>query len=221
MKGKRLEIKAGDTFGKWTVLEEVEPKIYPSGRESRMFRCVCECGTIKTIKISGLTNGTSRSCGCLMREKAAERATRHGFSKHPLFPVYWEARHRCESPTNKDFQNYGGRGIKFCEEWKQNPSAFFEWADRNGYKQGLQLDRKNNDGDYCPENCHFVSPKENARNRRITTRLEDGTPLLDVYDRAVVKRVSYTTFAARVIRYGWDIQKALHEPAKKIGVCHG
>lgn len=210
----KLEIKSGDQYNRWTVLEEVEPRAYKS-RKIRMFRCRCECGRIGIVIGSQLKHGHSKSCGCLQKEKTVEMGTRHGFSKHPLFPVYWEARHRCESPTNKDFTNYGGRGIKFCEEWKQNLSAFFEWAECNGYKHGLQLDRKDNNGDYCPENCRFVSPKENARNRRITLRLEDGTPLLDVYDRAEVKCVSRSTFVARVTKSGWDVQRALHEPVKR------
>lgn len=213
----KLEIKAGDTFGKWTVLEEAEPKAYPDGRKYRMFRCVCECGCIGIVRGTKLNCGRSKSCGCLQKERTMEMFTKHGFSKHPLYPVYWEARHRCESPTNKDFPNYGGRGIKFCENWKQDPNTFFEWVNCNGYKPGLQLDRKDNNGDYCPENCHFVSPKENARNRRTTTRVEDGTPLLDVYDRAVVKCVSRSTFANRVRRLGWSVEKALTTPSRYHG----
>lgn len=84
-----------------------------------------------------------------------------------LFNLWQTMKSRCENPRREKFKDYGDRGIKVCEEW-QNASNFVLWALNNGYKKGLQLDRKNNDGDYCPNNCHFVTPKENSRNRRNT-----------------------------------------------------
>ena len=77
---------------------------------------------------------------------------------------------RCENPNRPNYKNYGGRGIKVCEEWHE-ASNFIRWALNNGYKRGLQLHRIDNDGDYCPENCRFVTPKENSRNRRNTKLL--------------------------------------------------
>lgn len=76
-------------------------------------------------------------------------------------------RNRCENPKREKYKDYGGRGIKVCDEW-HNVSNFVSWALNNGYEKGLQLDRKDNNGNYCPENCHFVTPKENSRNRRNT-----------------------------------------------------
>lgn len=87
-----------------------------------------------------------------------------------LFNVWQTMKGRCENPNRQKYKDYGGRGIKVCEEW-QSASNFVLWALRNGYEKGLQLDRINNDGDYCPENCRFVTPKENSRNRRNTKRL--------------------------------------------------
>ena len=72
--------------------------------------------------------------------------------------------HRCENPKREKYKIYGGRGISVCEEWR-NPVAFMDWAYSNGYAPGLQLDRIDNDGNYCPENCRFVTPSQNSCNR--------------------------------------------------------
>lgn len=96
----------------------------------------------------------------------------HGISTdHPdLYGVWCSMKSRCENPNRPKYKDYGGRGIKVCEEW-HDVGVFAEWAFANGYKPGLQIDRENNNGDYCPSNCRFVTPKENSRNRRNTKRL--------------------------------------------------
>lgn len=97
---------------------------------------------------------------------------KHGLYKEnaALFNTWQTMKGRCENPNRLKYKDYGGRGIKVCEQWHE-ASNFIRWALKNGYKHGLQIDRINNDGDYCPENCRFVTPKENSRNRRNTKRL--------------------------------------------------
>lgn len=98
---------------------------------------------------------------------------KHGFSvTHPnLFGVWETMRSRCYNRNRKKYKDYGARGIRVCDEWNSNASAFCEWALSNGYKDGMQLDRIDNNGNYEPSNCRFVSPKENSRNRRNTVYL--------------------------------------------------
>lgn len=98
-------------------------------------------------------------------------------AEHPR--AYYEHRDimsRCYNKRNKNYKDYGGRGIKVCAEWHDR-TVFCAWAVEHGIEKGLQLDRIDNNGDYCPENCHYVTPKQNSNNRRNTWRLEDGTPL--------------------------------------------
>lgn len=97
---------------------------------------------------------------------------KHGLYKDnvSLFNTWQTMKNRCENPNRQKYKDYGGRGIKVCEEWHEAKN-FILWALSNGYKKGLQLDRINNNGDYCPENCRFVTPKQNSRNRRNTKRL--------------------------------------------------
>lgn len=87
-----------------------------------------------------------------------------------LFSIWQSMKSRCENPNRVKYKDYGGRGIKVCAEW-MNAENFVRWALQNGYAEGLQLDRIDNDGNYCPENCRFVTPKENSRNRRNTKSL--------------------------------------------------
>jgi hypothetical protein len=127
--------------------------------------CKCDCGGESRALSGGLRRGYTKSCGCLRREVAANKATTHGMSEHPLYKVLHNMKQRCQNTKLLQFKDYGGRGISVCEEW-QDPSAFFNWALANGWKRGLQIDRKDNDGNYEPVNCRFVTPKENSNNRR-------------------------------------------------------
>lgn len=87
--------------------------------------------------------------------------------------VYWHMKGRCENPTNNRWSRYGGRGIKICDEWKYNRKAFDKWAWANGFKIGLTLDRIDNNGDYTPNNCRFVTHKENVKNSSLLKLTDD------------------------------------------------
>lgn len=90
-------------------------------------------------------------------------------NKH-LYNVWTTMLHRCNDPKRKKYKDYGGRGISVCPEWN-DPNVFIDWAEQNGYELGLQLDRIDNNGNYAPDNCRWVTPKENSRNRRNTVFL--------------------------------------------------
>lgn len=223
--GKKLEIKAGDKFGKWTVLEEAEPYVAPCGEKYRRFKCRCKCGVEKEIPVGRLSGSHSKSCGCLSKEVFADnmrkaqkiRASQASHTKElypELYSVLNAAIQRCTNQNSPDYKNYGGRGICVCDEWMTDRKKFVEFALAKGWKKGLQMDRENNNGNYDPFNVRFVEPKVNVRNRRMTTRNVDGTPLVEVYEKAGVKCVTYSTFATRV-RRGWAIEKALTTPALK------
>lgn len=97
---------------------------------------------------------------------------KHGLYRNnaALFNVWNTMKSRCENPNRQNYINYGGRGIKVCKEWC-DAKDFVIWALNNGYEKGLQLDRIDNDGNYEPSNCRWVTPKENSRNRRNTKHL--------------------------------------------------
>lgn len=129
--------------------------------------CLCECGVRKTIRANNLINGNTKSCGCLNRERLSSGAlAKHRLKTHPLYSVWMGVRQRCQKEYCKSFKDYGGRGIKVCDEWAKDFMPFYNWAVNNGYKKGLQLDRINNNGDYEPSNCQFITQKENLRKTR-------------------------------------------------------
>jgi len=113
-----------------------------------------------------LRKGTVKSCGCLESENRHDRLKKstHGLSKLPIYYVWKSMKSRCLRKTDKRYSRYGGRGISICNEWLNNPEAFIEWANGSGYKKGLSIDRKNNDGNYSPDNCRFIIISKNNRN---------------------------------------------------------
>lgn len=109
----------------------------------------------------------TNSCGCVGDKKNKERLTIHGLKKSRIYKQWQGIKGRCYNKKNKVYKNYGGRGITVCDEWKNDFKAFYDWAMANGYKEGLQIDRRDNDGNYCPENCRFVTRMVNTQNTRL------------------------------------------------------
>jgi hypothetical protein len=198
----------GKRFGRWTV----ERFSHQPLTSAAYFLCRCDCGRDRAVLISSLIAGKSQSCGCMRVEHATSKATKHGLSHLPEYKVWNGMITRCQNPNYTEFQNYGGRGIKVCPEWQGSPEKFIEWARRNGYREGLQLDRRDVDGDYEPSNCRFVTPKVNVRNRRCTRRLtafgENKTLQEWIED---VRCVAPKALQSR-LRDGWDIEKAISTP---------
>ena len=172
--GNKLDLR-GQVFHWLTVLRE-------NGRDkynSVLWLCRCKCGNVVTVRGSDLRRGFTTSCGCYQRERTVEAHTTHGMRKTRLYCVWAAMLVRAgvnKGASEKDKHNYQDRGIDVCDEWLVFEN-FRDWALSHGYKEGLQIDRRDNDKGYCPENCRWVTPKENASNRRNTIRLEDGTPL--------------------------------------------
>jgi len=158
----------GEKFNRWTVLEYL-------GKTK--WRCVCDCGVEKDVYGQSLRDGTSKSCGCLNIEKVSIRSKKHGLSNHPIYGVYHDMLARCTNPKHKRFDCWGGRGIIVCDEWLDKESgfmSFYEWATNNGWDKKLQLDRRNNNGNYEPSNCRFLTPRMNSMNTRVQSNNTSG-----------------------------------------------
>ena len=161
----------GDKLGVWTVVG-IEKRRVGSKKDLRSYLIwECQCG--KRVQC---TNCASKSrlnpLGCascsqkVLAKRGADSACYiNGISKESLGPVWRDMHYRCERPSCKAYPNYGGRGISVCPEWSDF-LVFKEWAMQNGYSKGLHLDRIDNDGNYTPENCRFVTAKINENNRR-------------------------------------------------------
>lgn len=163
----------GERFGRLTVIEEAGRS---NGRQV-LWKCQCDCGKECVVVSQSLRNGTTSSCGCFLREVI----TKHGKRHHPLYRVWASIMTRTGVFKGSDEYTkkcYAERGITVCKEWR-DPDVFITWALSHGYSKGLQIDRTDNSRGYEPENCRFVSAKQNTNNRRCTLRLDDGTPLAE------------------------------------------
>ena len=158
---EKIDIKTNSRYGKLIIIKEISPLKYGKNKFRRML-CKCDCGKIKKITLSHLRTGNIVSCGCYRLEKQ----TKHGLKKHPLYGVWKGIKKRCRNEKEKCYEYYGGRGISVYQEWIENFIPFFKWALENGYKKGLEIDRINNNGNYEPKNCRFITHKENCQNRR-------------------------------------------------------
>ena len=135
--GNRIDL-TGHRFGRLVVLERAEDHITKSGKNVKRWNCLCDCGNKTIVRHGNLRNGKTTSCGCLHKEKVGAINRTHGLStKHGrLYPLWKSIKYRCYNKNAKSYKDYGGRGIKMCDEWLNNPKAFCDWAVANGYKEG-------------------------------------------------------------------------------------
>ena len=151
------------------LIKEVKPYINPNtGQKLRKGLFQCVCGNKFETCMSSIKSGNTKSCGCHQKRASSEVNTKHGNSHHPLYRVWIDMRGRCYNKNIKQYKNYGGRGVAICDEWSNNFKMFYDWAIKNGWERGLQIDRIDNDGNYKPLNCRFITQIENVRNSRVT-----------------------------------------------------
>ena len=167
-------IKAGDRYGRLTVVSLIKEGVYKCGKKYRKWLCVCDCGKTNEVTESNLRCGSVRSCSCLRDELLRDRHLTHGCSMHGnedrLYRVWTSMKNRCENPRNTSFKYYGEKGVSVCAEW-HDYEAFKEWAYKNGYEDSAKLmqctiDRIDPFGNYEPSNCRWVSMKVQNNNKR-------------------------------------------------------
>jgi hypothetical protein len=161
----QLKDITGERFGKWTVLSRAE-----NNKEGRaVWVCRCDCGTVRKVIGKTLISGKSSCCGCTRKENASKASsrsnTKHGMRKTRLYTIWQSMKGRTKYPSTNSYERYGGRGIKVCEEWEKDFTAFAQWALSNGYSDELTLDRIDPDGNYEPSNCRWATWSQQARNK--------------------------------------------------------
>lgn len=179
--------------------------------------CRCDCGKDKKLKLSEILFGSVKSCGCLVKTTLIKRNTSHGLTAHPLYHVWTGIKERCYNPSALSYKNYGGRGILMCAKWLNDFKCFYDWAIKNGWEQGLEIDRTDNNQIYCPDNCRFVTRKDNARNRRSNVIITFNCETHFLTDWAAILKISISGLHDRLKRM--SVEQALGTPKQKRYLC--
>lgn len=190
----------GQRFGRWTVIGMAEPKIQPSGQRKQQVKCQCDCGTVSVVQKHSILSGNSQSCGCLLREIATACNTKHGMRNAPEYRVWCGMRKRCNKPSDHKWPDYGGRGIKVCPEWEQFEAFYKDMGPKPSTFHSI--DRIDNDGDYCPENCRWATRREQAVNRRNNVRICINGQSMTLCEAAELHGLKYDTVWMRRHK-GW------------------
>lgn len=173
-KGECMDL-TGQKFDRWLVIELAEPTFNKKGCVEQRWKCRCDCGNERVVLQASLRSGKSKSCGCLNKEMVGNLHRTHGLTNksNGLYSIWSGMKRRCYYKKSPDYPDYGGRGITVCHEWKEDFQAFYDWSMANGYKKGLSIERKDVNGDYCPENCCWISLIDQAKNKRNTMTDEE------------------------------------------------
>lgn len=202
---------SGMRFGKWRVLSLFKMR-YPS--RMSLWNCVCDCGNEKVVIQRTMMEGRSNSCGCNL----VSAVTKHGMSSrinnngghHPIYNSWHAMKQRCLNKKCKEYRHYGGRGIKICNRWAESFSAFMDDMS-SSWRNGLSLNRIDNDGDYCPKNCNWATPTEQHGNTRKSIFITRNGETKCLRRWCMELGIRYDTVWGRYSR-GWKPEELFNAP---------
>lgn len=197
----------GNRYGRLLVIDKAD-----SLKGHTRWLCKCDCGKECIVHGVSLKTGNTKSCGCYKAENARSLySTVRQNDKH-LYAVWNGIKQRCNNPNHKSYKNYGGRGIKMDAGWENNYEDFYKWAINAGYQRGMEIDRIDNNGNYCEANCRFVHRDIQANNKRnVKLYTIDGvTKSLPQWCKDFNQ--NYYLVRQRVFKLGWPLEDALRTP---------
>lgn len=194
----------GQKYGRLYVIEFAGYRSVGS-RRLRYWKCLCDCGNYKEMSTKALRSNHIKSCGCGI----ANRGRTHGKSYWPEYRVWAGMKQRCENPKQKSYKNYGARGIKVHQPWSESFESFISDIGRRPSPKH-SLERINNDGDYCPENCIWATRDIQNRNSRHNAWLTYNGETLCIKDWALKLGIDISTLRCRLRT--WPLEKTMTEP---------
>lgn len=201
----------GERYGRLLVIGP-----FKTEGKRRRWLCRCDCGTECFIALYHLRGGRTVSCGCRLREIQTSGQATHGHARGgSLTTTYrcWTAiQQRCHNLNNVGYADYGGRGIRMCDRWRNSFQAFL--ADMGAKPAGHQIDRIDSDGNYEPDNCRWVTPRVNNRNRRSVRWIEFEGRTQTLTDWAAELGISAGALFQRLASPSWSLERALTTPGK-------
>ena len=213
---KSLSEYEGRKYGRLTAIKRAYDHIKKNGCKEIMFLFRCDCGKEKILPKGQVVNGNIKSCGCLLKENArkGKNQYKHGLVNTRLYHIYHSMKARCYRKNSSDYNRWGARGIKICDEWLKDFINFYKWAMENGYQEGLSIDRIDNSKGYSPENCRWATAKEQANNTRRNRILVFNGEKHTLAEWAEIVGIDKNILGNRIITSGWSVEKALTTPVK-------
>lgn len=208
----KLNDLTGKKYARLTVIERAGS----TPHKKALWRCRCDCGNEVIVIGSHLLNGNTNSCGCYKIDTTKVRQSSHGKSKTRLYHIWKNMRQRCDNPNKPDYKYYGGKGISIDDRWGDY-SVFEKWAIENGYREDLTIDRIDVDGNYCPENCRWVSMVEQARNMSRNRFITYNGETHCLSEWGEILGISSKVLGHRINTYGWSIDRAFTTPVRVVG----
>lgn len=196
------QIQIGDKFVRLKVVCE-------SGRDkhsNRLFECICDCGNTKVVNGNDLKTGNTKSCGCLKLDQKKEQLTKHGLTNSPEYNAWRAMRNRCYREKDEHFHRYGGSGIKVCDRWKNSFEEFIKDVGRKPTPKH-SLNRKNNDGNYEPDNTIWSTHVDQCNNRSTNSMITFNSKTQSVAQWSVETGIKAATLYYR-INHGWPPERA-------------
>lgn len=193
----------GDRYGSLSVRARA---ILTDGRRGVYWHVQCDCGQKTIVRQDHLRSGRTISCGCAAKQNALV----HGQTGTRLHNIWRGMLKRCDATSGEAFEKYAGRGISVCDEWRDFVS-FADWANVNGYADDLTIERIDNDGNYCPDNCRWATSAEQARNRRNSRYETIGGIRKTLSEWCEVYRIPFSRVQKR-LEAGWPLRAALTLP---------
>ena len=162
-KGENMAILKDLSGDKYNMLEVLYLHGRQGERRRALYMCKCDCGELRIVKGENLRSGAVKSCGCLRRLPPPNKT--HGKKNHLLYGVWQNMKNRCYNKNVRSYESYGERGVTVCADWLHDFAAFYDWSMENGWKRGLEVDRKDNGKGYSPGNCRIVTRSRNLTNK--------------------------------------------------------
>lgn len=207
--GKFVDI-TGEKYGMLTVVERSTDYVSPKGYKSVRWRCVCDCGNETIVRACYLKSGAIRSCGCI-KVTDPNRKT-HGGTGTRLYKIWTGIKKRCYNRNDTNYEDYGGRGILMCGEWREEFEHFRDWAMSHNYSDELTIDRIDNEKGYCPSNCRWADSVTQANNKKTNHFITYNGKTMTMAQWSAETGIKYQKIRDRINRCHWDIERALTTP---------
>lgn len=201
----KIKDLTGMKFGQLVVIKRLKCNKW---RQS-VYLCKCDCGNTIEVVGNDLKNGHTKSCGCT---KCSQNRLTAIYPR--LYNIWKKIKDRCYNINSNIYKYYGKRGIKVCNEW-HDLETFIEWALKNGYQDNLTIDRINNNGNYEPSNCRWISLPAQQNNKRTNRLITYNNETHTIAEWEKIKKFPKDVIRQRINKLKWDIEKAIETPVKK------